>query len=84
MLAVEAALLSLAGAVVGIAAGMFFGWVGNHAISGQLNFETVRFAVSVPQTLGVTVVAVVAGVLASVLPGRRAVRATPVDALAET
>jgi putative ABC transport system permease protein len=84
MLAIEAVLLSLAGAVVGIAAGTFFGWVGTHAISRELNFETVRFAMSVPQTLGVTVVAVVAGVLASVLPGRRAVRATPVDALAET
>jgi putative ABC transport system permease protein len=81
MLAIEAALLSLAGAVVGIAAGTFFGWVGTHAVSGELNMENVRFAMPVSQTLGVTVVAVVAGVLASVLPGRRAVRATPVDAL---
>lgn len=84
MLAIEAALLSLAGAAVGIAAGTFFGWVGNHAVSGQLNLENIQFAMSVPQTLGVTVVAVVAGVLASVLPGRRAARATPVEALAET
>jgi putative ABC transport system permease protein len=84
MLAIEAALLSLAGALVGIAAGTFFGWVGTHAVSGQLNMENIQFAVSVPQTLGVTVVAAVAGVLASVLPGRRAARATPVDALAET
>jgi putative ABC transport system permease protein len=84
MLAVEAALLSLAGTVVGIAAGTFFGWVGTHAVSGELNFAIVRFAMSVPQTLGVAVVAVAAGVLASVLPGRRAARATPVDALAET
>ncbi|MCA2211796.1 FtsX-like permease family protein [Jidongwangia harbinensis] len=84
MLAVEAAVLSLVGAVVGIAAGAFFGWVGTHAVSGELNFEPVRFAMSAPQTLGVAVVAVVAGVAASVLPARRAVRATPVDALAET
>ncbi|MGP4100468.1 ABC transporter permease [Nonomuraea sp. KM90] len=84
MLAIEAALLSLAGAAVGIAAGTFFGWVGAHAVSGQLNLENIQFAMSVPQTLGVTVVAAVAGVLASVLPGRRAARATPVDALAET
>lgn len=84
MLAIEAALLSLAGAVVGIAAGAFFGWVGTHAVSGELNMENVRFAMPVSQTLGVTVVAVVAGVLASVLPGRRAARATPVEALAET
>ncbi|MEV7626291.1 ABC transporter permease [Actinoplanes sp. NPDC089786] len=84
MLAIEAALLSLAGAAAGIAAGTFFGWVGNHAVSGQLNLENIQFAMSVPQTLGVTVVAVAAGVLASVLPGRRAARATPVEALAET
>jgi putative ABC transport system permease protein len=84
MLAIEAALLSLAGALVGIAAGTFFGWIGNHAVSDYLNLENIRFAISVPQTLGVTVVAVVAGVIASVLPGRRAGRATPVDALAET
>jgi len=84
MLAVEAALLSLAGAVVGIGAGMFFGWVGTHAVSGELNFENVRFAMSAPQTFAVTAVAVLAGVLASVLPGRRAAMATPVDALAET
>ena len=72
------------GPEVVFAAGTFFGWVGAHAVSGELSFENLRFATSVPQTLGVTVVAVVAGVLASVLPGRRAVRATPVDALAET
>ena len=39
---------------------------------------------SVSPTLRVTVVAVVASLLASVLPGRRAARATPVEALAET
>ncbi|MEV4087815.1 ABC transporter permease, partial [Nonomuraea fuscirosea] len=84
MLAIEAMLLSLAGAVVGIAAGAFFGWIGAYAVSGELNLENIQFAMSVPQTLGVTAVAVVAGVLASVLPGRRAARATPVAALAET
>jgi putative ABC transport system permease protein len=84
MLAIEAALLSLAGTAVGIAIGTFFGWIGNRAISGELNLENPQFAMSVPQTLGVAAVAVAAGVLASVLPGRRAARATPVDALAET
>ena len=84
MLAIEAALLSLSGAAAGIAAGTFFGWVGNHAVSAQLNLENIQFAMSAPQTLAVTVVAVAAGVLASVLPGRRAARSTPVEALAET
>ncbi|MFC0109648.1 ABC transporter permease [Kibdelosporangium aridum] len=82
MLAIEAVLLSVAGTVVGILAGVFFGWVGTHAISKELNFSTVSFAMSLPQTLIVAAVAVVAGMIASVLPGRRAARATPVTALA--
>jgi putative ABC transport system permease protein len=83
MLAVEAILLSLAGTTVGTAAGMFFGWIGTHAISGELNFHTVRFAVSLPQTAAVAVTAIAAGIVASVLPGRHAARAAPMDALAD-
>ncbi|RSM76768.1 ABC transporter permease [Kibdelosporangium aridum] len=82
MLAIEAVLLSLAGTMVGILAGIFFGWVGTHAISKELNFSTVSFAMSLPQTLTVAAVAVIAGMIASVLPGRRAAQATPVTALA--
>jgi putative ABC transport system permease protein len=84
MLAVEAVLLSIAGTAAGTAAGMFFGWVGTHAISNELNFSTVQFAMSAAQTAAVGAVAVVAGMAASVLPGRRAARAVPVDALADT
>ncbi|MEU8360474.1 FtsX-like permease family protein [Nonomuraea sp. NPDC048882] len=84
MLAIEAMLLSLAGAVIGVAAGAFFGWIGAYAVGAELNMENIQFSMSVPQTLGITAVAVVAGILASVLPGRRAAQATPVDALAET
>jgi putative ABC transport system permease protein len=83
MLAIEAVLLSASGTAVGIAAGVFAGWVGTHAISGELNFSTVEFAVSVPQTIAVGVVACLAGVVASLLPGRRAARAAPVEALAD-
>jgi putative ABC transport system permease protein len=70
MLALEAVLLSLSGTLVGIAAGVFLGWVGTHAVSGELNFETVSFAMSVPQALTVAAVAVLAGVAASILPSR--------------
>jgi putative ABC transport system permease protein len=38
---------------------------------------------SVPQTVLVGAVAIVAGVLASILPGRRAARSAPIEALAE-
>ncbi|MEV4703073.1 ABC transporter permease [Actinoplanes sp. NPDC049316] len=83
MLAGEAVLLSLAGAVIGTAAGAFFGWVGTRAVSDEIDFRTAVFSVPVPQLCAVTAVALVAGVLASVLPGRRAARALPVEALAE-
>jgi putative ABC transport system permease protein len=63
---------------------MFFGWVGTRALSNELNFASVRFAMSPGQTVAVAAVAVVAGMVASVLPGRRAARAVPVDALADT
>jgi putative ABC transport system permease protein len=83
MLAAEAVLLSVSSTLVGIAAGVFFGCLGTHAISGELKFATVSLSVSVPQTLTVAVVAIVAGMVASVIPGRRAARAIPVEALAE-
>jgi putative ABC transport system permease protein len=83
MLAVEAVLLAVAGAAVGIAAGAFFGWVGTVALGQELDYQTVVFSMSGSQTLTVAAVALVAGVLASILPGRRAARSAPVDALAD-
>jgi putative ABC transport system permease protein len=84
MLAIEAVLLALAGALVGIAAGAFFGWVGTAAIGSELDYQTTVFSMSGMQTAVVAAIAIVAGVLASVLPARRAARATPVSALAES
>lgn len=83
MLGIEAVLLAVGGAIVGIAAGAFFGWIGTASIAEQLDFPTVVFAMSAPQTILVGVVAIVAGVLASILPGRRAARSAPIEALAE-
>ncbi|WP_195908985.1 ABC transporter permease [Microlunatus sp. Gsoil 973] len=83
MLGIEAVLLAVAGAVVGVAAGGFFGWIGTAAIGRELQYPTVVFAMSVPQTVLVGAVAIVAGVLASILPGRRAARSAPIEALAE-
>ena len=84
MLATEAVLLAVAGAAVGIAAGALFGWIGSAAMAAELKLGVAHFSMSAGQTAAVAGVAVVAGVLASVLPGRRAARATPVEALAET
>jgi putative ABC transport system permease protein len=79
-------LLSIGSAAVGIVAGIFFGLVGTHALSlsTELNFPRVVLTVSAWQTATVVLVAIIAGVLASILPGRRAAAAAPVEALAET
>jgi putative ABC transport system permease protein len=81
MLAVEAVLLSLTATATGTAAGLFFGWTGTKAISKELNFAQVNYAVSLPQTVTVAAIAVAAGLIASVLPARRAARQTPIAAL---
>ena len=83
MLAVEAILLALVGAGVGVLAGTVYGMVGAAAMAGEAGFAETRFAVSGWQTITVVGTAVVAGAVASVLPGRRAARSHPVEALAE-
>ena len=88
MLLAEAMLLTLVGAVVGVAAGAFFGWIGSTALVAQLGASDgimmkAQFALNWPQTLGLLAVLVVAAGLASILPGRRAAKASPVEALAE-
>ncbi|MBP2319977.1 putative ABC transport system permease protein [Kibdelosporangium banguiense] len=83
MLAIEAVLLSLSATAVGILSGIFFGWIGTHAISGELNFSTVTFALSIPQTLIVAAIATISGIAASIVPGQRAAKSAPVNALTE-
>jgi putative ABC transport system permease protein len=83
LLANEAVLIAGAAAVLGAALGVGYGWAGtltllhgttNHAPALVLPLARLGLIVSV---------AVGAGVLASVLPARRAVRVSPVAALAE-
>lgn len=83
MLAVEAVMLAVVAAVVGVVAGIGFGYLGTAAAIGLISDAGAVFRISVPQTLAVVGIAVLAGLLASVLPARRAVRSTPVEALAE-
>ena len=82
MLLIEALLLAGVGVVVGIAAGVYFGWLGAAALASQLD-SGVRLVVDLPQTAGMVVAAVLAAALASVLPGRRAAKASPTEALAD-
>ncbi len=83
MLLVEALLLAVTGVLVGVAAGVFFGWLGMSAVLRQASIESpVLLGVDWAQTLGLLGIAVAAAALASVLPGRRAANATPTEALA--
>ncbi|WP_203667192.1 FtsX-like permease family protein [Cellulomonas pakistanensis] len=79
-MAVEGALIAGVGAVVGVLLGMAYGWLGSAAVLAGISDLQLR----VPWAdLGIVLgVALVAGVLASVLPGRSAARTPPVAALA--
>jgi len=81
-LAIEAVLLAIAGAVVGIAAGIGFGALGAWALLAE-GGQPLVLRVSWQQLLVDAGIAVVAGLLASVLPARRAAMAAPTEALAD-
>lgn len=85
MLLWEAVLLALSGVIVGILAGAFFGWLGVSALLKQAGATTLtmHFSVNWWQTLAMILIAFVAAALASILPGRRAAKASPVAALAD-
>ncbi|MBE3001073.1 FtsX-like permease family protein [Nocardiopsis sp. HNM0947] len=77
MLGVEAVLLCLIGALIGITLGVVFGWAGAASVLPDL-ILTVPFA-----QIGVFVaIAVVAGLLASIMPARRAARTSITGSLA--
>jgi putative ABC transport system permease protein len=80
MLALEAALVAGVAAVIGAVLGSVYGWLGARSALGSLAEVTP----SVPwlQLLGVLAVAVVAGLLESVIPALRAARLSPVQGLA--
>ncbi|WP_253905846.1 ABC transporter permease [Arthrobacter sp. H5] len=80
MLAVEAVLVAGVSALLGTALGILYGWLGAQAALGSVAAVTP----SIPwlQLAGVLLVAVVAGLIASVMPARRAARLSPVEGLA--
>ncbi|HLS48493.1 MAG TPA: ABC transporter permease [Actinomycetaceae bacterium] len=80
MLATEGVLLALVGAGAGAVLGMAYGWAGTAILLGQS--EHVRLVAPWGHLGAIVVVAVVAGLLASVLPARSAARTPPVAALA--
>ncbi|WP_457962764.1 ABC transporter permease [Arthrobacter sp. D1-29] len=80
MLALEAVLVAGVAALLGAALGSIYGWLGAKSALGSLAEVTP----SIPwlQLLGVLAVAILAGLLASVVPARRAARLSPVEGLA--
>ncbi|TDD15637.1 FtsX-like permease family protein [Kribbella turkmenica] len=83
MLAIESLLMALVAAGLGIALGLIYGWTGTSALMGGQTVDgSVEYAVPVSLLLIIAAVAAVAGLLASVLPARRAAKVAPAGALA--
>lgn len=80
MLALEAVLVAGVAALIGAALGSMYGWLG--AMSALGSVATVAPSIPWLQLLAVLGVAVMAGLLASVVPARRAARLSPVEGLA--
>lgn len=83
MLTIEALQVTMVGVLVGLVAGGFFGWLAVTSIGRSARVGAIRFSVDVPQTILLLGLAVIAAALASVLPGRRAAKAAPTEALAD-
>lgn len=79
MLAIEGALIAGVGAALGVGLGVVYGWAGSATLLGAVG--DVVLAVSWVHLALVLAVALAAGMLASVLPGRAAARTSPVAAL---
>ena len=80
MLAVEGMLIAGVGAVLGAGLGLVYGWAGAVITFGEIG--DVILVVPWTDLALLLVVALAAGLLASVLPGRAAARTSPVAALA--
>lgn len=79
--ALEAVTLAVVAALVGTVLGIGYGFAGIRALLGQA--VDIRFTVPVGQVAALAGAAALAGLLASVLPARRAARTPPAQALAE-
>ncbi len=80
-LAIEAVLLSVVATLIGTTLGVAFAWVGVQSLVEPV-FEGATVAFPIGQLALVVLVAGVAGLLAGVLPARRAARVTPAAGLA--
>ncbi|MCD1066489.1 ABC transporter permease [Cutibacterium acnes] len=84
MLLYESIQVGMVGVIVGMVAGFYFAWLGIRSVF-RVASDTipVHFSIDWPWTLGLIAICLVAACLASVLPGRRAAKAIPTEALAD-
>lgn len=80
-LALEATLISLTSTVSGLIVGTAFGWIGSYMVFSAIG--KVPFVVDWTIYAVLALIALLAALLSSVLPARRAVKSSPVVALAE-
>ncbi|MDX6258450.1 MAG: putative transport system permease protein [Kribbellaceae bacterium] len=82
MLAVESLLMALVAAGLGIALGLVYGWSGTAALMGGQIDGPISYAVPGRLLITIALVAAIAGLVASILPARRAAKVAPAGALA--
>ena len=84
MLLYESIQVGMVGVIVGMVAGFYFAWLGIRSVF-RVASDTIplHFSIDWPWTLGLVAICLVAACLASVLPGRRAAKAIPTEALAD-
>jgi putative ABC transport system permease protein len=75
----ESIITAALGAIAGVVLGVLLAWIVTLALAG----DGVVFALPILQVLGLLVLGLVAGVVASVLPARRAVRLSVLEAIAQ-
>lgn len=80
MLLVESLLISLTGAFIGLGLGVGLAWVGMLAL--PLEVDSLLLVVPWARVAGIIAVAIISAALAAWMPGRRAARTSPVEALA--
>ena len=80
-LALEATLISLTSTVSGLIVGTAFGWIGSYMVFSAIG--KVPFVIDWTIYAVLALIALLAALLSSVLPARRAVKSSPVVALAE-
>ena len=79
----EAALVAVYGTLLGLAVGLFLGWSLVFAIK-ESGIETARMVVPFGQLAAIVAIAGSCGLLAALLPARRAARLDILDAVATT